>query len=287
MQLKTIVEPSAAAVALLISARPIWAGPVSRRLVSARAGSARASSGRDGRRPACARFAGVAQLVEHRFCKPKVKGSSPLASSEKKSSRAPLGLRLVRHLEGCPSGQREQAVNLPASASVGSNPTPSTAVCLRPDEVVLLSEALLRGEAQRSDLAGVAQLVERQPSKLNVAGSTPVSRSLVGSGQKDPAPLAAGTDFALSGVFRARGAHSSSAPSGTALSGTAPSGSARVAALRDRHCYSRWQPSAHIAQVVERVLGKDEVTSSNLVVGSRGLFAGAVLARTAPVASRS
>ena len=27
--------------------------------------------------------------------------------------------------------------------------------------------------------AGVAQLVERQPSKLNVAGSNPVSRSLV------------------------------------------------------------------------------------------------------------
>src|SRR5688572_17251893 len=28
------------------------------------------------------------------------------------------------------------------------------------------------------------------------------------------------------------------------------------------------QPLAHIAQLVERVLGKDEVTSSNLVVGS-------------------
>ena|GEM_PF-3850622 len=37
-------------------------------------------------------------------------------------------------------------------AYVGSNPTPSTR-------------------------AGVAQLVERQPSKLNVAGSNPVSRS--------------------------------------------------------------------------------------------------------------
>src|SRR5579884_1595044 len=30
---------------------------------------------------------------------------------------------------------------------------------------------------ERNDLAGVAQLVERQPSKLNVAGSNPVSRS--------------------------------------------------------------------------------------------------------------
>ncbi len=30
-----------------------------------------------------------------------------------------------------------------------------------------------------SSYAGVAQLVERQPSKLNVAGSNPVSRSLI------------------------------------------------------------------------------------------------------------
>jgi hypothetical protein len=37
----------------------------------------------------------------------------------------------------------------------GSNPSPSTA----------------------DQIAGVAQLVERQPSKLNVAGSNPVSRS--------------------------------------------------------------------------------------------------------------
>ena len=31
-------------------------------------------------------------------------------------------------------------------------------------------------DTMRSDLAGVAQLVERQPSKLNVAGSSPVAR---------------------------------------------------------------------------------------------------------------
>ena len=46
-------------------------------------------------------FAGVAQLVEHLFCKQVVRGSSPRASSVSKSS------------ESCPSGQREQAVNLP------------------------------------------------------------------------------------------------------------------------------------------------------------------------------
>src|SRR5207245_3505774 len=46
---------------------------------------------------------------------------------------------------GCPSGQREQTVNLPASAYEGSNPSPTTR------------------------RAGVAQLVEHQPSKLRVA----------------------------------------------------------------------------------------------------------------------
>src|SRR5690348_1522196 len=56
---------------------------------------------------------------------------------------------------GCPSGQREQTVNLPASAYEGSNPSPTI-------------EALV---------AGVAQLVEHQPSKLRVAGSSPVARS--------------------------------------------------------------------------------------------------------------
>jgi hypothetical protein len=191
MQLQSILEPKAASVA-------------------------RSARGRRTR----VRFAGVAQLVEHRFCKPKVKGSSPLASSG------------VQVSEGCPSGQREQAVNLPASAYEGSNPSPSTAVESHCSFAV------------HSHLAGVAQLVERQPSKLNVAGSNPVSRSAF-------VPPAAVSTAAVSGL------HNSSSAD------------------------SRWQSSAHIAQVVERVLGKDEVTSSNLVVGSRGLFSGA------PVASRS
>ena len=52
-------------------------------------------------------------------------------------------------------------------------------------------------------------MVERQPSKLDVAGSSPVSRS----------------------IFQEKG--------------------------------------AGVAQSVERILGKDEVTSSNLVIGSR------------------
>ena len=62
---------------------------------------------------------------------------------------------------GYPSGQREQTVNLPAHAFEGSNPSPT-----------------MRGMPERSStFAGVAQLVERKPSKLDVAGSSPVSRS--------------------------------------------------------------------------------------------------------------
>jgi hypothetical protein len=44
----------------------------------------------------------------------------------------------------------------------GSNPSPSTGGAAKEEE---------------ANIAGVAQLVERQPSKLNVAGSNPVSRS--------------------------------------------------------------------------------------------------------------
>ena len=51
------------------------------------------------------------------------------------------------------SGQRGQTVNLLASAFAGSNPALPTSI------------------------AEVAQLVEHQPSKLNVAGSNPVFRS--------------------------------------------------------------------------------------------------------------
>src|SRR6478735_12253045 len=76
-------------------------------------------------------FAGVAQLVEHLFCKQVVSGSIPLASSDEDlasvSSQA-SSASFTENSEGCPSGQREQAVNLPARAYVGSNPTPSTSL---------------------------------------------------------------------------------------------------------------------------------------------------------------
>src|SRR3954468_1751999 len=70
-------------------------------------------------------------------------------------------------------------------------------------------------QTMRRIAAGIAQLVERQPSKLNVTGSNPVSRSTLA-----------------------------------------------LAAAQET------KTSAHLAQSVEHVLGKDEVTSSILVVGS-------------------
>ncbi len=54
----------------------------------------------------------------------------------------------------------------------GSNPSPTTR-CIGRDWGVCGVEREQRSEAH----AGVAQLVERKPSKLDVAGSSPVSRS--------------------------------------------------------------------------------------------------------------
>ena len=58
------------------------------------------------------RSAGVAQLVEHLICNEVVGGSSPFASFE---SLPPS--RMSAFVEGFPSGQREQTVNLSAMPS--------------------------------------------------------------------------------------------------------------------------------------------------------------------------
>ena len=78
------------------------------------------------RRPRDGTPAGVAQLVEHLPCKQGVRGSSPLVSSGRSLPRRSDFRNKARCLEGCPSGQREQTVNLPAHAFDGSNPSPST-----------------------------------------------------------------------------------------------------------------------------------------------------------------
>jgi hypothetical protein len=61
----------------------------------------------------------------------------------------------------------------------GSNPSPSTAPPKQCRRKEARSPRTERKKNTESTLAGVAQLVERQPSKLNVAGSNPVSRSPV------------------------------------------------------------------------------------------------------------
>jgi len=190
-------------------------------------------------------LAGVAQLVEHLFCKQVVSGSIPLASStlsvsfrSLRSAGETLSTLLsskalhTKTSEGCPSGQREQAVNLPAHAYVGSNPTPSTIVnaartargtkpgMSNPRRGLRLPRSSA-GEAQTTFSAGVTQLVESQFSKLKVDGSSPFSRSKFQGARR--------TKFAV-----------------------------RVTCTN----------TAHLAQLVEHVLGKDEVISSNLMVGS-------------------
>ena len=105
-----------------------------------------------------------------------------------------------------PSGQRGQTVNLLAYAFGGSNPP--------------LPTSLFRGNSSA---------VERQPSKLGVAGSNPVSRSIVAS---------------------------AACPVGPRVAWSAD----RVASYIER---------AHVAQSAERVLGKDEVSGSNPDMGSR------------------
>jgi hypothetical protein len=93
------------------------------------------------------RAAGVAQSVEQLICNQQVAGSSPIASSGA--------------LEHGNTGQVAKWLNATDCKSVGSG--------LRRFESFPAHES--------ATCAGVTQLVESQPSKLLVAGSSPVSRS--------------------------------------------------------------------------------------------------------------
>src|SRR5262245_457088 len=81
-----------------------------------------------------------------------------------------------------PSGQRGQTVNLLANAFGGSNPPlPTTWTGMPPEGATGRSRARALGvlQAKTSETGGNSSAVERQPSKLGVAGSNPVSRSKV------------------------------------------------------------------------------------------------------------
>src|SRR5215831_6033161 len=112
--------------------------------------------------------------VEQLICNQQVVGSSPIASSMQKNCLGGGITTERRSLVGS-AGQgtvgRGEVPEWPKGADCksagyafeGSNPSLSTILC-----------------------AGIAQLVEREPSKLGVAGSSPVSRSNpTGSGQEE------------------------------------------------------------------------------------------------------
>ena len=107
--------------------------------------------------------------------------------------------------------------------------------------------------------AGVAQLVERQPSKLNVASSNLVSRSLL-PGSRLPGSRALGlqANRPANDAFLVPSGGRSGLPDCSVFFVTTHGHNPRVS-------------PAHLAQLVEHVLGKDEVISSILMVGSSGV----------------
>jgi hypothetical protein len=116
--------------------------------------------GREGRRVLCPARAGVAQLVEQRICNPQVTGSSPLASSTAPIARARMTRGYLPSFEVAGVAERSMAADC---KSAGGMPT---VVRIHPPAPLL-------------DFSGGSNSgVESQPSKLLVAGSNPVSRSI-------------------------------------------------------------------------------------------------------------
>jgi hypothetical protein len=133
-----------------------------------------------------------------------------------------------------PSGQRGQTVNLLAYAFGGSNPPLPT-----------------------TDPGGNSSAVERQPSKLGVAGSNPVSRSIV-SERRSAARVAGG-------LINKRVAALADTRRGLSemRAASLPDTPGNVRARRiDNGC-------AHVAQLAEHALGKGEVSGSIPDMGSR------------------
>ncbi len=142
-------------------------------------------------------------MVEQLICNQWVGGSNPLIGSGCGGVGVCVGSphEMVRVFAGrFPSGQREQTVNLSPSGFGGSNPPLPTTLAARGAGA---KSARRAGSAEPSDgrsttgrpgpvntvcrmrsssifPCGNSSAVERQPSKLGVAGSNPVSRSRSG-----------------------------------------------------------------------------------------------------------
>ena len=101
-------------------------------------------------------------------------------------------------------------------------------------------------------------MVESQPSKLLVAGSIPVSRSSLRHAE------------AVTDAWLRLGRLSPSLLNERSL------GTACLAEASKSSAQARTRKRADVAQLAERVLGKDEVTGSIPVIGSRLRLAGAI-----------
>ena len=113
--------------------------------------------------------------MEQPICNRQVPGSSPGVSSSVRGGGVPGGSGGVA--EWLMAADCKSAGLTPY---VGSNPTPTTGgrgSCSAGREWDGAGVRVASGRGSRLP-AGVAQLVERQPSKLRVAGSSPVARLL-------------------------------------------------------------------------------------------------------------
>jgi hypothetical protein len=185
----------------------------------------------------CWRSSGAEQLP----CKQWVGGSNPPASAsfEDASWLVRFLIAIPPRSGRYPSGQRGQTVNLLAYAFGGSNPPLPTIVatggCTDRSVGGLFEVGVAPTRATTAMVevtCGNSSAVERQPSKLGVAGSNPVSRS--------------------TRIRRAHGFAGAQERWGLGGHVGAPMKIER----------------AHVAQSAERVLGKDEVSGSNPDMGS-------------------
>ena len=177
----------------------------------------------------CWRSSGAEQLP----CKQWVGGSNPPASASFCAAFSPTrgSHRMPAGSGRYPSGQRGQTVNLLAYAFGGSNPPLPT-----------------------TDPGGNSSAVERQPSKLGVAGSNPVSRSIVSERRR--AARVGG------GLSEARVAALADIPGGGCVAPLVDTSGNTRARSNDNGC-------AHVAQLAEHALGKGEVSGSIPDMGSR------------------
>ena len=171
---------------------------------------------------------------EHLICNQAVVGSIPIASFEDVVEHQGARQRQTTTVERYPSGQREQTVNLPASAYGGSNPPLSTIfpVVAR----VRDSQVTKSGDRVGGVFAGIAQLV--RASAFQAEGRGFESRFPLSTRGRNPR--------------RPRMEFGGCGPSDGA-------GEARAARGRNRN--------AQVAQSAEHVLGKDEVGGSIPLLG--------------------